>query len=397
MKKFLVIFFMLFFIDGVQALEYSEYSDFSEYSDSYIRSDELTDVKTERRYKYYKLEKVLGDYGENNSLGYQFIDKDDYIYTDYSDVSLDKPEEKEGRIIENIPGVHYKKAKDVSFIKIEAVMANMTLSDIDIMYKGEKIDYESENNILNENVEISKGRYIKFNFKEKLELRYLTLSFNIVKWGSNEGALHIYSGDGVKDYTMDRPTLVGKEGTWKGIDSTCYAEPKIFEDFYSEEHISGSNIFQFVKEVTLYKYKDILYRNYNLNRVYYDDYLTMPYEEYIYMDESLYKDFYAKRVRTILPETTKLVEPINNVAISDDENNFKYKDISKTISDKTDSMYNVPKKSLYYPLNINKIDDLKDVNTKGILYTLLPFILILVILILVLSKLYQKKKECVTV
>ena len=132
MKKILVLFLLFFAVGNASALEYSDYTDFSEYTENYIQSNDLTDVKIERRYKYYKLEKELGGYGENDSVEYPFIDKDDYIYTDYSDVSIEKPSEKEGRIIETINGYHYHKVKDINFLKIKVLMSDIALSDIKI-------------------------------------------------------------------------------------------------------------------------------------------------------------------------------------------------------------------------------------------------------------------------
>ncbi len=406
MKKILLLFFMLFGIGQVSALEYSDYSDFSEYTDSYIQSDELTDVKTERRYKYYRLEKELGGYGENASLDYPYIDKEDYRYTDYSDLAIEKPLEKEGRIIETVNGYHYSKVKDINYLKIRVSMSDIALSDIKLLYKGEEVEYDMEMQKVNENFEFEPYGYIKFNFKENLELRYLTLSFKgINKTSSSECTIYINVGNGDDVYYgLLHSFLENETKLWKGINALC--KESAYEDFYSEENFPTGSAFKQIEKVTLYKYKDILYRNYKLNKVYYDDYLTMPFEDYIYKDESLYKDYYAKRVRHIIPEVVEpalesliVPEVVEDSSIIADEtnNNLYTPKRDSVVVDKTDNAYKIPSKAIYYPLDVQKIDDLKEVKTLNLLYVLFPGLLLLVILILVLSKLYKKKKERATV
>ncbi len=393
MKKILVLFLLFFAVGNASALEYSDYTDFSEYTENYIQSNDLTDVKIERRYKYYKLEKELGGYGENDSVEYPFIDKDDYIYTDYSDVSIEKPSEKEGRIIETINGYHYHKVKDINFLKIKVLMSDIALSDIKILYKGEEIEYDMEMENVNDNFEFEPNGYIKFNFKEDLELRYLTLSYSgFNKTSSSVCTIYIYCGNDDEVYNeMMHSFLENRNTLWKGMDISC--PNNIYEDFYSEEKFPTGNAFKQIEEVTLYKYKDILYRNYKLNKIYYDEYTTMPFEDFIYKDETLYKDYYSKRTRTILPEVVNNINEEHYDKLDESDNSKKM----NIVSDKTDNVYKIPSKAISYPLNIQKIDDLKEVKTSGLLYAFLPMILLLVILILVLSKLYKKKKECATV
>jgi len=386
MKKILVLFLMFFGIGQVSALEYSDYSDFGEYTENYIQKDELTDVKTERRYKYYKLEKELGGYGENNSIEYPFIDKDDYIHTDYSGLNTQRPEEKEGRIIEEVNGYHYKKIKDINYLKISASMGKMTLGEFEILYKGEKIDYDIDTNRVNENMEIAQNGYIKFKFKDNLELRYLTFSFKLLqKDGST--LVYVYSGNEDREYTFDYLNkVVGPNSYYyEGLKASYYNSAE-FDEFYSEEKLETGTTCQLINSVTLYKYKDILYRNYKLNRIYYSDYLTGPYEEYIYKDDSVYKDYYSKRTRTI-KEDLKIEEPnLENNEIKTMKRN------EPIIKDNTELNYTVPKKAVYYPLNINKVSDIDNIETKGLLIKYFPFILLLVTLILLLSKLYKRKE-----
>ena len=118
MKKILLFLILTFCVSNVMALEYTDYSEFSEFSEEVIKEDDLTDVKSERRYKYYKLNKILGPYVESPSEKYPYLDDEDYIYTNYSEVSPIKPEDKEGRIIEEVGSYKYKRVKDINYITI---------------------------------------------------------------------------------------------------------------------------------------------------------------------------------------------------------------------------------------------------------------------------------------
>jgi len=391
MKKILVLFLMLFGVGQVSALEYSDYSEFSEYTDRYIQSDDLTDVKVERRYKYYKFEKELGGYGEDTTLDYPYIDKEDFIYTDYSNLSLDKPLEKEGRVIEEINGYHYKKIKDINYITLEASMADLTLDNIKVLYNDAELDYEIETKSVNGNT-INQCGYIKLKFNDLVDISKITLTYDTKEKSNRDGSIIVRIGNDDVEYGYSTVYFVeNKFQSWSGMNADVYLTS--FEDYYSEIELETGKAVMKLGEETLYKYKDILYRNYNLNKIYYNEYLTMPYEDYIYMDESLYKDYYAKRVRTILPEvpevTNEVVTAESGVLKNNNQNSI-------SVLDKTSNAYEVPSRSIYYPLNINKINDLKEKDTKELYSLFFPFLL-LVILILVLSKLYQKKKECVKV
>ena len=111
----------------------------------------------------------------------------------------------------------------------------------------------------------------------------------------------------------------------------------------------------------------------------------------------LYKDFYSFRVRTIIPE--KIIEEAKSEPINVDVSTNKLNDnsIYHEVLDKTQNVYKIPEKAIYYPVNINKIEDLKEVSIFKLIYPFIFIFITLVILILVLSKLYKKKKECVTV
>ena len=149
MKKILFIILIISLIPQVNAKEYTEYTPFSDYQEQVIVENELTDVKVERRYKYYKEIKKLGPYEpkEKQIEEYPLVDLKDYIYKDESEYLTIKPEEKEGRIINTYDGVLYQKAKDVKYIKlINNSDKNIDISNFNLKYEENSINYIVETN-----------------------------------------------------------------------------------------------------------------------------------------------------------------------------------------------------------------------------------------------------------
>ena len=77
--------------------------------------------------------------------------------------------------------------------------------------------------------------------------------------------------------------------------------PDGFDDYYTLKNEPLENM-KLIDDVTLYTYKDTLYRKYNLEKEYYTDYLKDAYGDYIYRDEDDYKDYYAYRSRSIIED-----------------------------------------------------------------------------------------------
>lgn len=393
MKKVISLVLCLFFINNVQAMEYTEYGEFGPYTEEYIQSDDLTDVKVERRYKYYKLIKEYGGYSQSGFQDYPYLDKDDYTYTDYSEESIIKPEEKEGRIIETLEGYHYKKIKDINYLTIDVSRSPKTLSNIEFLYKGQTLDYKSTVETDKNDITLNLGESITFTFKENIRVYDLVMSFEVNE--GNDNGLFIRIGNNSEEYLYTILDYeLNKKNMWIGKTIKCYN--RAFEDYYSTEKVEPTYIFKLIEQVQMYKYKDKLYHTYNLTRVYHDDYLSEPHQDYIYKDETEYKDYYSKRTRTIIPEKiikvsntpkqtiskSDTLEPLNTIKQNKNINNIQYDKLDRTN---------------YYPVKLNKISKVQPPNMSYLLYTFIPFILIIVILILVLSKLYKNKRECAKV
>ncbi len=380
MKKFLLLVILLFSCSKCLALEYTDYSDYSDFTDEYIESNDLTDVKKERRYKYYRLEKEYGPYNNETTLEYPYIDKNDFIDNGFSAFSLNEPEKADNRIIESVKGYHYRKVKDINYLELVCDGQNSSISDLKLYYNNEDIDYRIEkttdNNILKKNDKI----IVYFN--QKINLRYLTLKF---KWDFgviNESKFNIISGYNDEQYTFETLTYLGiSNQLWNGVKTCSFSNA--WEDFYYPGKMTENAVLQRLEEVTLYRYKDFLYHIYKFNRIYYDEYLKEAFNDYIYKDETLYKDYYAKRTRTIIPKLPVKLDapsPISQI---------------KQETQKINKVEPQPEKPLiltnyqnHYPTASKKMSE----NNGVMFYIYLPFLLILVILILVLSKLYKNKK-----
>ena len=172
-----------------------------------------------------------------------------------------------------------------------------------------------------------------------------------------------------------------------------------YEDYIvkKENNIPEGRAMKKIEEVTIYTYKDIIYRKYKLEKEYYPYYLNNPYEEYINKDETDFKDYYAKRTRQIIKPkpiktktTTKEVKtktpikplktipevynPINDLSKIDDNlntNDLKSYDIS------------------YNPISKTKTNK----NEIELWYFIGPLLILICIFVLLLSKLYKKNKE----
>ena len=177
MKKIFTIIILLMFTIKVQAVEYTPYTSFGEYTENIIQSDNLTDVKHERRYKYYKENKILGPYETKNTINeeYPLVDKEDYTYTKESEYQTIKPDEKEERIISEYEGIKYQKAKDINYLKLTNNSNKpIDITDFSLKYKDNDINYDLDTNNATLDRFENRGTVV-IKFKQHIILRFLTI------------------------------------------------------------------------------------------------------------------------------------------------------------------------------------------------------------------------------
>lgn len=314
-----------------------------------------------RLFKYYKINKVLGEYKDldDNNL----FDLNDFKKSKLSDVSVNKPELKNGRNIYEYDGYHYLETLKVNCIRFTASnmdkITNLTVGD----GKGE-LSFEKtlDNDVLLISLD---GEY---------NLNDLYLSFKSGKDSSHE----------IKIEFLNNDIVISCVASWVYSDVFAYfmgkdypIYPEAYKDVYSKE-LLDDNYLTFVGKVKLYDYEDYQYRTYKLEKEYYSDYLKAPFGEYVYKDESDYIDclnnsYNVENNNDNVPSGNVSEKKLNYVKSSLDNGNFN----NKKTEDKTLS----PSKSIYYKVNrpIYTKTDNKKMDYKLILLYILILLLILMI------------------
>lgn len=380
MKRFF-LFICLFFICGnVHALSYSDYSDFSNFSSEYVGADDLTDVITERRYLFYKFEKIYGPLAMEESEEFPFLEEACY-YGEESEPSTDKPEMVSGRIIKEYNGYHYLKKPAINYVKISSDM-DVNLSEFIILNNGvrENFDVSSDNLIEFDGID-----YDKFKFVFKVDVGDLEVNFDVTL-GNDNTVLSVIRCN----YWRTSYDYIDK--------SLFFIHDDMYEDVYSLEKLD-----LILKEnVTFYSYKDCFKKSYKLNKVYTNDYYVNGFDDFIYKDEDKFIDFYAYRTRSILPdnslENNILEDGLNNEVSDLKEDAIDY-DIQDSFSsnnfDVTPNVLDINSEKLTNNLDLSTDSVSKviyDKNYVALIFSL--WILLLFLLIFIIKKRCLKKETC---
>ena len=406
MKKILLLLLFLF-IPKVDALTYSDYSDFSEFSDKQIENSPLVDVVTEKRYKYYKLNREDGPYlmaGTNSN--YAYIDYNDYILSDFSPVLYEKPDET-NRVITSKTEYKYQRVSPVNYLQINLAKTSprIQIKSLKIYQKDKEItDYDiigyyTSFEVATASGPISPNGWIKIRLHDNYYLDELKITLELE--GSYNNIEYTYTAgyDDVvymsNDFKYQNTDNLKTEFLFK---NSSLKNPK-FEYFYDNDR-EESNVLKKTSETrTIYRYQDKLYRHYNLEKIYNDKYTKEPDGDFIYKDNNDYKIYYAYRTRSII-ETDNLTannfiqpkrslkEPLNNNEVKNINDSNK-----KTLTSNSSDNYQRPlEKTEYQKANI--IDNYSNENNNLIYLIYFLIFFILSIIILLLSKCYKSKINC---
>lgn len=262
MKKVLFLVFLLMMLVPVKGLE--------------------NDQNIMRRYKYYRLNKVLGPFVQRSEVNDDFplIDEESYTEGELSELSINKPLEQLDRKIYEYDGYHYLKTPQVNIIEIKMVSEGI-ISDIKIENLGKEIECESGNNIL------TGSSLVKYDLNGDFNLNNLVIKGNSAD-GKDTHSFKIYFKNGEKLVAEMSAMTFLKDIMLYG--NSASIKLNAYEDIYSLDKLSTSFNLSYKGEVKLYQYQDYKYQSYKLEREYYDQYLNEPFEDYIYKDENDYID-----------------------------------------------------------------------------------------------------------
>ncbi|MBR3897839.1 MAG: hypothetical protein IKJ43_00985 [Bacilli bacterium] len=265
---------------------------------------------TVRMYKYYKLDREYGDYALEGSMEYPYLDKDDYIYSDY-EISDASPLFNDNLEIEKVTYYEYKRTADIDYLNILNQSSDLTIYKIEVRYNGELIDYncpelEGGTFILKANKDIT----LKFD-KEYDQMR---MTVRIMSDAVN-GFVHFTTGNDYSKQAVSK-TYIDNDFTYYGYNGTYFAYSKWVNDIYPNR-LGVSRIASYVRDIIKYKYRYKLYHIYRENRNYYDDYLLDGVGDYIYRDEDDYKDYVINsgeiNEQTKEKEIFKVIDNIFNI------------------------------------------------------------------------------------
>ena len=354
----------------------------------------LEDSNMIRKYKYFRLNEVLGPMVTKEEITEEFplIHEDNYIKSDLSELSVDRPLEKDGRKIYDYDGFHYVKPMKVNKVEIKA-NEGYKFSDIKLESIQGEISYESNNNDI---VTYENSRIFKLDKEANLS----DLIINCIGTGDTEKYLFsiifknddFVVGDIYINTFLDNIVLYGRDVPIK---------KSAYENVYSLKKLDDDSL-TYKGNIKLYQYQDYKFQSYKLEREYYDEYLSEPFEDYIYKDETDYIDVLKNDLSK--EETTTGLEKVSSL-ISEKPTVEKTSATSAIV--KNEDKDDVPKNNISIPANdyssfklpiqydnTLKIDNKtssNNVNSKPIYYYFI--LVILTILLLLTLKLKNKLKE----
>ncbi|MDD4283160.1 MAG: hypothetical protein PHX03_05170, partial [Bacilli bacterium] len=340
MKKLLItIIFILFTIKSVGASTntyYSEYSDYGPQSDVKPEETELVDVKKTIMYKYYKEEKNYGDYyliNNNNEL-FPYADTNDFIKTGYTDWSENIPQNQVGRSIKNRDIYYYqnmKKIRYIHFTDIKGGKEQLNINEIIVTENNHNIPYTiycngcstnffekiTNEKINYENSYLLYGGYLRLDLGEYYNISDLNVKFYITDISNSEKRYSlstsreepfnskIYSNVMTKMYFKHNDYNEIKEISHK-LDEINLISPEWETKIKSYNPIIATKTRK-VEQRKEYSYQDTLYRHYNYQKNYTNDYYEESPLGYPIKDESEYIEYYQSRYRDKVTLKSKII------------------------------------------------------------------------------------------
>ena len=337
MKKllFFLLFFFIFIIKVTASNEiyYSPYSIMSSWNDEAMESSDLVLVNMKPWYKWYKETTTLGDYYIEglNDQDYPLINKEDSKTTEFSSWSLEKPGSKPNRIINSRFIYEYQDMKEVRYIHLSNVQGSygaLRISEIEVSVNGNKINYDLfcegcnsnfssyiKNGVIVENMSnINNGGYLRLDLNNYYPLDTITIKLYLFDVGPDAKRYSIkITREAAKDSVAYSEVYVISCFSYNHLSEIV---PFIYDvhkmnivspEWYSKKETLNymePTITTQVEEKVQYKYQDLLYRYYRVDKEYFDNYSDVAIGDYNIKDKEQYKDYYQyqKRDRVVLQD-----------------------------------------------------------------------------------------------
>ena len=314
------VFLGLIYNISAQEVYYSNYSESRICSTENQESSELINVEAERIYRFYSNHEK-GEYHsllEENS-GFQFVDLDKKIDSEYSSWSTEIPLNVEKRVIETKVIYSVKRPKPIkNFYITNTGDTNIILDNIEIYFDGKSVAYKSSTDLVGEQYIIQSGDYLKLSLNSYYDLQKIIIKIDEANF-SQDNELHISatvpSSDGTYyisyfrvnlDNTNNKNIVISARD-W--IRTNAQYDDEIILEYNPDEPLS------ILSETKYYRYQDPAFYFYNIYKDYIDGYFN-EYSEFI-KDENDFLDFYCIRTREKF-EIAKEVEIVDyNQKISD--------------------------------------------------------------------------------
>ncbi|MDD2435335.1 MAG: hypothetical protein PHO63_03675, partial [Bacilli bacterium] len=222
MKKILLILLLCCAIQEVNASNtyYSKYSDFSEYKEEPVISSDTVLVETKNVYQWYKQEKILGDYyieGENN-LDFPLIDREDYIYTDWTEWSSNIPWYYPYRTVDTKDVMMYQQILKIRYLMLDPRSHDLLIPEIEVYIDNIKIDYDTIclqcNSSTGEGYDLKKTSVLIIDLKDYYMINQFKLVLSLF---DNSNQANTFSFGVARDinndskvYTYNDFTFIGK-------------------------------------------------------------------------------------------------------------------------------------------------------------------------------------------
>jgi hypothetical protein len=334
-----------------------------------------------------ELERDYGPYDKEVNEEYSLIDYDDYVYTDYTDWTLEKKEVSDD-LYEEKEAYEYKTTNLTNKILLTEFCNDnnyIDINNIKIMYEDEEVDYELQCTLCEENFEqklkdglarIRVNGTITLTLDDAYDTDKLRFIMNFIPSSTsttwiianymNNDVINarnqIYKWPDVSTYDFDGSFLKPQD-----ISRTVYLDEK-----------TENPLYEYVDTVTMYRYREKLFHLYKeitpvINPA---SIITTPVTKKISNDVS---EEITTSVEDLEPSNLVVTEAVTTNKVTEPINN--YSNISSLV-------LNDDKK-----LTKAKEDKVEEKNYSFLLlFLLIPFLL-LIKLILVLSKLYKSKSK----